>query len=300
MRVYYSDHVELPLPDGHRFPMPKYRRLRERLTGAANVTLHPATPVSETDLLRVHTADYVAKVKAGGFTKQQIRRIGFPWSPAMYQRAIHSAGGTMCAARAALSDGMSAHLAGGTHHAHSDWGQGFCIFNDVVVVARGLQAERAAERVVIIDLDVHQGNGSAVLCAEDDSIFTFSMHGERNFPFHKAISDLDIGLPTGCDDETYLALLDECLWRVLLQARADFAIYIAGADPFVGDRWGKMGLTKAGLRKRDGAVLNAIVSAEMPLAICMGGGYAKQISDIVDIQAATVQLAANTLAKVSA
>ncbi len=275
--------------------MPKYRRLRERLEQDGIGTLLPAQPVDERELLRVHSAEYIQKVKGGTFEKQEIRRIGFPWSLNMYQRAIHSAGGTLCAARAALDDRIAAHLAGGTHHAHRDWGQGFCIFNDVVVVSKALQAERLAERIVVIDLDVHQGNGTAALCASDDTIFTFSMHGDRNFPFKKATSDLDIALPTGCDDGAYLELLEESLWRVMHQARADFAIYIAGADPFYKDRWGKMGLTKAGLEARDRMVLEAVGSAEIPLAICMGGGYAKDIEDIVDIQAMTIALAAGAL-----
>ena len=293
MRIFYSDHVELPLPDSHRFPMAKYRLLHERLAASGVGELVPARPVSDVDLLRVHSAEYIDKVKTGNFERQEIRRIGFPWSEAMYQRAIHSAGGTLCAARVALTDGISAHLAGGTHHAHYDWGQGFCIFNDVVVATRALQAEKLVNRVVVIDLDVHQGNGTATLTEADESIFTFSMQGERNFPFLKATSDFDVPLPADTSDEAYLEALEESLWRVLTLARADMAFYIAGADPFQKDRFGKMGLTKAGLIKRDELVFEAITGAQLPLAICMGGGYAPDVNDIVDIQAATVSMAAN-------
>lgn len=288
MRIFYSDHVELPLPSGHKFPMPKYRLLHERVAAMGLGELVAATPVTDIELEQVHCSSYIERVKQCQLTAKETRRIGFPNIPAMYRRAIHSVGGTVCAARAAVADGKSTHLAGGTHHAHYDWGQGFCVFNDVMVASRILQAETGVERILVIDLDTHQGNGTAALAANDPSIFTFSMHGARNFPFKKATSDLDVPLPSGTQDDDYLDALEQSLWRVFMLARADFVFYLSGADPFVGDRFGKLCLTKAGLAQRDQMVCETVRAAGLPMALCMGGGYAKRVEDIVDIYAATV------------
>ncbi|MGB1251671.1 MAG: histone deacetylase [Candidatus Promineifilaceae bacterium] len=288
MRIFYSDHVELVLPAKHRFPMPKYQLLHERVAAMGIGELSPAEPVSDADLVRVHSAEYIHRVKHCQLNAKETRRIGFPNIPAMYQRAIHSVGGTVCAARTAVVDGKSAHLAGGTHHAHYDWGQGFCVFNDVMVASRILQRETNVKRILVIDLDTHQGNGTAVLAADDAALFTFSMHGARNFPFHKATSDLDVPLPSGTEDEAYLDALEQSLWRIFMLARADFVFYLSGADPYVGDQFGKLCLTKAGLLQRDEMVCEAVEAAGLPLALCMGGGYAKRVEDIVDIYAATV------------
>lgn len=291
MRLFYSDHVDLPLPQGHKFPMPKYRQLRLRVAEMGVGELVPATPVTDEMLTWVHSAEYVNRVKRCELTPKEARRIGFPNIPAMYQRAINSVGGTVCAAREAVQAGNSAHLAGGTHHAHYDWGQGFCVFNDVMVASRALQRERLVERVLVIDLDTHQGNGTAALAAGDRSIFTFSMHGARNFPFHKATSDFDVPLPDGTSDDAYLDALEQSLWRVFMLARADFVFYLSGADAHHGDRFGKLCLTKAGMAERDKMVCDAVRAAGLPMALCMGGGYAKDSADIgriVDIYAATV------------
>ncbi len=291
IEIFFSDHVELPLPDGHRFPMSKYRLLHERVEALGKGRLVRATPVTDVELERVHSAEYINRVKQCKLTAKESRRIGFPNIPAMYERARHSVGGTVCATRSALQNGLSIHLAGGTHHAHYDWGQGFCVFNDVMVASRMLQAETPIERIAIIDLDTHQGNGTAALAESDPHIFTFSMHGARNFPFHKATSDLDVPLADGTEDAEYLEALEQSLWRVLTLARAEFVFYLSGADPYVKDRFGKLALTKAGLAARDRFVLETLHESGLPVAICMGGGYAKDVNDIADIYATTVATA---------
>ncbi len=220
-----------------------------------------------------------------------MKRIGFPWSPLMIERSRRSAGATIAACRSALASGCGVNLAGGTHHAHRGYGEGFCVFNDAAVAARAMQAEALAARVLIVDLDVHQGDGTADIFAGDDSVYTFSMHGRNNFPFRKRGSDLDIELDDGTADAGYLATLAVALPRALARSRPDLAIYLAGADPFCGDRLGKLALTKAGLAARDRYVLSTLRSAGVPVAIAMAGGYADDIDDIVDIHFATVALA---------
>ncbi|MBI1879086.1 MAG: histone deacetylase, partial [Chloroflexi bacterium] len=221
-----------------------------------------------------------------------IRRIGFPWSPQMVERSRRSSGATIEACRAALQDGFAASLAGGTHHAFSDCGQGFCVFNDSAVAARAMQTEGRVERAIIIDCDVHQGNGTAAILADDPTIFTFSIHGAKNFPFHKERSDLDVELDDGADDAIYLAALEYGLRRALAQGRADLAIYLAGADPYVNDRFGRLALSKAGLAERDSLVFDHCQAAGLPVAITMSGGYAPQVEDIVDIHFQTIRAAA--------
>jgi acetoin utilization deacetylase AcuC-like enzyme len=231
-------------------------------------------------------------VQDGQLTAQEIRRIGFPWSLEMVERSRRSAGATIEACQAALQDGFAANLAGGTHHAFSDCGQGFCVFNDSAIAARAMQAEGRIERVVIIDCDVHQGNGTAAILAGDPTIFTFSIHGAKNFPFQKECSDLDVEMEDGTDDVTYLAALEQGLRQALTRAKADLAIYLAGADPFVGDRLGRLALSKMGLAERDRLVFDHCQAANLPVAITMSGGYAPQIEDIVDIHFQTIRAAA--------
>lgn len=235
-----------------------------------------------------HCPDYVARVSRGALTRQEIRRIGFPWSPEMVERSRRSAGATLEACRAALIDGVAANLAGGTHHAFRDRGEGFCVFNDAAVAARALRAEGRVQRIAIVDCDVHQGNGTASILANDDAVFTFSIHGAKNFPFHKETSDLDIELPDDTGDDTYLAALDDGLVQVFSRIDAQLVIYLAGADPFEDDRLGRLRLTKAGLARRDAQVLNACKARGIPLAVAMAGGYARNIDDTVDIHAATI------------
>jgi acetoin utilization deacetylase AcuC-like enzyme len=295
MRIFYTDHFVLPLPEGHRFPMRKYALLRQRVAesgiGAPDnlIVPHAAT---DTELLRAHDAEYLRRCQAGELTPQDVRRIGFPWSAAMVERSRRSSGATIEACRAALEDGVSANLAGGTHHAYSDHGEGYCVFNDSAVAARAMQAERRASRVVIIDCDVHQGNGTAAILAGDETIFTFSIHGAKNFPFHKEHSDLDIALDDGADDEVYLAALDHGLCQAIELSRADLAIYLAGADPFADDKLGRLALSKRGLAERDRMVFEYCRQAGLPVAITMAGGYARDIEDTVDIHFQTVRAAA--------
>lgn len=295
MQLFYSDHFVLPLPEGHRFPMRKYALLRQRVVESglfAPDDLRVPDAATDDQLRLAHAADYIARLTAGQLTEREIRRIGFPWSPGMVERSRRSVGGTIAACRAALADGFAANLAGGTHHAGPDHGEGFCVFNDAAVAARVMQAEGRVRRIAIVDCDVHQGNGTAAILAGDNSIYTFSIHAEKNFPFRKFPSDLDIGLDSGTGDAEYLAVLEEALWRVLAQAGADLVIYLAGADPYVGDRLGHLALSKAGLLARDRLVLESCRREGLPVAIAMAGGYAPDLDDIADIHFNTIRLAA--------
>ena len=300
MHVFYCDDFVLPLPEKHRFPMLKYSRLRERLLAEGIVTkheMHVPEPVTDTQILRCHDSDYVHRAKHGMLTNREVMRLGFPWSPELITRSRHSCGGTTGAGFAALRDGVAVNLAGGTHHACPDHGEGFCVFNDTAIAARILQDTGIVQRVVIIDCDVHQGNGTAAVTAGDSSVFTFSIHGEHNFPFRKIDSDLDIGLPNDTGDDAYLEVLDHGLTSALDTSQADLAIYIAGADPYEGDRLGKLSLTKQGLAAHDRMVFEACFERHIPVAVVMGGGYAPDVEDIVDIHFATVRIAAEMARK---
>ena len=295
MKAFYSDHFVLPLPHGHKFPMAKYSRLRERIITEGIVSpgdLHEAPAAEWPDLELVHDRVYVEAVRHGTVANDIQRRIGFPWSPGMVERSRRSVGATIAAAASALDDGVAANLAGGTHHAFADRGEGFCVFNDVAVAARLLQRHHHAHRIAIIDLDVHQGNGTAAIFLGDDSVFTFSMHGEKNFPFRKETSDLDVALPDGTSDDQYLSLLRAHLDGVLNRHQPDFVFYLAGADPYEGDRLGRLKMTIDGLRERDQIVLGACNKAGLPVAISMSGGYATDIDAIVAIHANTIRVAA--------
>ena len=297
MRAFYSDHFVLPLPDGHKFPMSKYSRLRERILAEGIVSsddLHEAPLAAIEDLRLVHDAAYVDAVLTGTVAPAIQRRIGFPWSPQMVERARRSVGATIAAAHAALDEGVAANLAGGTHHAFADRGEGFCVFNDVAVAARVLQRDQLARRIAIVDLDVHQGNGTAAIFSGDESVFTFSMHGDKNFPFKKELSDLDVPLADGTGDDEYLALLQPHLTAVLNRHQPDFVFYLAGADPFEGDRLGRIKMTIHGLKRRDEIVLEACTKARMPIAISMSGGYATDVDAIVAIHTNTIRTACHS------
>lgn len=294
MKVFYTDQFVLPLPAGHRFPMAKYALLRERVFASglfAPDELCVPDAATDADLLRVHAAEYVRRARDGELTDKELRRIGFPWSPQMVERSRRSSGATIAACRAALTDGLAANLAGGTHHAFPDHGGGYCVFNDAAIAARAMQTEGRVQRVVIIDCDVHQGDGSANIFQHDASVFTFSIHGAKNYPFHKETSDLDVALIDDADDAVYLAALREALPVVLDRAQADLAIYLAGADPFCEDTFGRMKLSKAGLLERDRLVLESCRAIDLPVAITMAGGYAKRVEDTADIHWQTVKLA---------
>ena len=296
MRLFPSDRFSLPLPEGHRFPAAKYGRLRRRLEehAAAGLPLEFVEPHAATDdeLLRVHDRAYVGRVLAGTLSAAEIRRIGFPWSPELVERSLRSTGAAVDAAAAALEDGVAASLAGGTHHAGRDFGEGYCVFNDTAVAAREMQARGTVQRVLILDCDVHQGNGTAEIFAADPTVFTMSIHGGRNFPLRKVPGSLDVPLADGTGDDEYLAALDAALDESFTKSRPDLVLYIAGADPYAGDRLGRLAVSKAGLLERDRRVLSAARAAAAPVAIVCGGGYCDDIDSIVDIHAATMLLAA--------
>ena len=280
--------------------MPKYALLRqrvmeERLIPPEDLQVGPAA--TDEQLTRAHDPEYVRRVKEGQLSHQEIRQIGFPWSPGLVERSRRSVGSTIAACRSALEGGLGVNLAGGTHHAGPDYGQGFCVFNDSAVAARAMQAEGRAVNVVILDCDVHQGNGTADIFATDPTVFTFSIHGAKNFPFRKKPSDLDIALDDDADDPIYLDALELGVKQALELAGADLAIYLAGADPYAGDRLGRLAVTKRGLAERDRFVLNACRSAGLPVAIVMAGGYGQRVEDTVDIHFQTVSIAASMYSK---
>ena len=299
MRAFYSDQFVLPLPEGHRFPMAKYRLLRERLAQEVpEIEMLAAQPATDGELALVHTPEYIQAVVQGSLSAQAQREIGFPWSPAMVERSRRSAGATVMAARAALwgGEGLAANLAGGTHHAYADHGSGFCVFNDAAVATRLMQAEWGRRylrplKVAIVDLDVHQGNGTARIFANDPQVFTLSLHGARNFPFAKESSDLDVELPDGCDDDAYLEALDQALMALESRFDPDLVIYLAGADPHEGDRLGRLKLSFDGLEARDRRVFDWAFNRRLPLAFAMAGGYGAQIADTVQVQVNTYRVA---------
>ena len=298
MKAFYSDHFVLPLPEGHRFPMVKYSMLRERVAAAGICEpgeLRVPRPVSDAEILRAHESDYLRRVVDGTLTQKEMRRIGFPWSERMIERSRRASGGTVGACLAALEDGFAANLAGGTHHAFADRGEGYCVFNDSAIAARAVQAEGLVERVVVVDTDVHQGNGTAAILRGDASVFTFSIHGAGNFPFHKEESDLDVALPDGADDGGFLEALERGLERALDTSEAQLAIYLAGADPYEGDRLGRLSVTKDGLAGRDRLVLESCRERGIPVAVTMAGGYARDVKDTVDIHFRSIERAASLM-----
>lgn len=296
MRVFHTDGFEVPLPDGHRFPMHKYRLVRQALLARGILTASQlAVPeaASDTQLGLVHSAAYLQKVRTGGLTPAEQRRIGFPWSPGLVERSARSVGATIAAGRAALGDGLAVTLAGGTHHAYPDRGEGFCVFNDVAVAARVLQGEGLASRVVVLDCDVHQGNGTAAVFRGDPTVYTLSVFGAGNFPFRKEVSDLDVPVPDGSDDATYLEHVERGVTAALEAAAADIAFYVAGADPFRDDRLGRLAVSRSGLHERDRMVFSLCRAWGLPVAVTMAGGYARNVQDTVEIHIATVREAAD-------
>ncbi|QYJ14392.1 hypothetical protein Rxycam_00188 [Rubrobacter xylanophilus DSM 9941] len=293
MKIFYSDHYVIPLPEGHRFPMQKYSMLRDRVAASfASGGLRESRRATDTDLLRAHSPSYLRRVVSGSLDERELRRLGFPWSERLVERSRRASGGTIDACLAALEEGLAANLAGGTHHAFRNRGEGFCVFNDTAVAVRALQAAGLLERVAVIDTDVHQGDGTAAIFAGDESVFTFSIHGERNYPFRKQRSDLDIGLPDGADDTAFLEALSRGLEKALDASRPQLALYLAGADPFEDDRLGRLAVSKEGLAERDGIVLEGCRERDIPVAVTMAGGYARNISDTVEIHLSTVLRAA--------
>lgn len=272
--------------------MEKYSRLRDLVNTISDIELVEAPAASDTQILYAHDPNYLINIIEGKLSPQEQREIGFPWSEKMVERSRRSAGATIAAAKTALTEGIAVNLAGGTHHAYRDMGSGFCVFNDSAIAARTLQKEINANlKIAIIDLDVHQGNGTASILQNDSSIFTLSIHGENNFPFKKEQSDLDLGLSDGCDDETYLSALEKCLDELSARFTADCVIYLAGADPHEGDRLGRLKISKKGMRLRDETVFQYALDRKLPVAMSMAGGYGKEIESTVDIHLQTIKTA---------
>lgn len=290
-RVFYSPNYYTDIGDGHVFPIRKFEIAKDILlaegTLRAEEIVEP-TIVDRDDLLLVHTADYIDRLANGELTAKEIRKLGLPWSEALVRRSFTAISGTINASKRALIDGVSSNLAGGTHHAYPDRGEGFCVLNDVAVAIRVLQREMLAEKFLIVDLDVHQGNGTAFIFRDSPEVFTFSMHGAKNFPLFKESSHLDIELADDTADEEYLDTLEHALSRVRIHA-ADIIFYLAGADPYENDRLGRLALTKDGLRKRDEMVLSFARSEGIPIVTTMSGGYAERIEDTVDIHCNTIR-----------
>ncbi len=300
MQAFYADQFVLPLPRGHTFPMAKYEKLRARVAAECpGIALQPAPPASDGELALAHTPRWIDAVAHGTLTAAEQREIGFPWSERMVERARRSVGATIAAARAALlgGEGVAANLAGGTHHAQADKGSGYCVFNDAAVAARLMQAEwhrrhQALLRVAVIDLDVHQGNGTAAIFRDDDTVFTLSLHAAKNFPFRKQPSDLDVALSDGCGDDEYLRALDgalDALWRAHAEAPPGLVFYLAGADAHEGDRLGRLKLTSDGLAERDRRVLRACRARGAAVAVSMAGGYGHDIDVTVGVHLRTLQ-----------
>jgi acetoin utilization deacetylase AcuC-like enzyme len=302
VKAYTSDQFVLPLPAGHRFPMDKYRRLRERVRDELpDVRLVEPEAATSGQLALAHAPDYIDKVVGGRLDAAELRAIGFPWSPAMVERSRRSAGATIGACRAATVDGFAVNLAGGTHHAQRARGAGYCVFNDAAIAARVIQSDlvatRRQTRVAIVDLDVHQGDGTAQILAGDASVFTLSLHGASNFPFRKQVSDLDIALPDGTADATYLTALDTALQEMQRRFEPQFIIYLAGADAHEDDRLGKLALTQDGMAARDRRVLDLAELLDVPIAIAMAGGYGRDIETTVAIHLQTVRAARDAWAR---
>ena len=297
LRLWTSARYTFPLPEGHRFPIAKYARLREQVVNAGIVppeALHEPERASRESLLLVHTQDYVDRFITGQLTSDELRRLGFPWSPGLVERSLRAVGGTCEAAAAALDDGIAMNLAGGTHHAFPDHGEGFCVFNDVAIAIRKLQCAGRVRRVAIVDLDVHQGNGTNAIFADNETVFTFSMHGDKNYPFHKVPGSLDVELSDGTGDDDYLERLADLLPMVLSEARADLVFYLAGADPHEGDALGRLRLSFGGLARRDAFVIDQCREVGLPIAITIAGGYGRNLDDTVRIHVETARIASET------
>ncbi|HWS56369.1 MAG TPA: histone deacetylase [Pyrinomonadaceae bacterium] len=293
MLVFYTPYYYADIGEGHVFPIRKFELVRDRLLGEGTLAPREVVeprPAAVEDVLLVHTEDYVTRLRAGALTPRELRRLGLPWSKSLVRRSFLATGGTIAAARAALQHGVASNLAGGTHHAFPDHGEGFCVLNDVAVAVRVLARDGPARRVSIIDLDVHQGNATAAIFEGDPAVFTFSMHGAKNYPLFKTRSSLDVELADATGDDEYLEALARHLPRAF-EHRPDLAFYLGGADPFAGDKLGRLSLTMGGLRARDELVLRACRDRGVPVATVMSGGYASDIGDTVEIHCNTIRAA---------
>lgn len=295
VRAFFHPGYETPLPEGHPFPMSKFSRLRRILVAEGVCRDHELLEPEEVDieLLRpVHTSRYLERLATGTLDRAEERRLGLPWSPALWRRSRLAVAGTIGAATLALEDGIAANLAGGTHHALPDAGEGFCVLNDVAAAVHRIRELGRASRFLVVDLDVHQGNGTAACLAEDDAAFTFSMHGARNFPLRKTPSDLDVGLPDHTGDVAYLEALEANLATAIDRSRPDLAFYLAGVDVVVGDRYGRLALTREGLRARDRHVVETLRDRGIPIVLLLAGGYARTPELTADLHATVHRIAA--------
>jgi acetoin utilization deacetylase AcuC-like enzyme len=292
MRFWSHDRHGFPLPAGHRFPLPKYRLLREAVEREGLGTIHASEPAPWDTLRAVHDADYLHRVQQGDLTKREERALGLPWSPELVERGRRSTQGTVHAARDAVGNGIGMNLGGGTHHAARAQGRGYCHFNDVAVAIAVLREDGRLDRALVVDCDVHQGDGTAELLAGDPRSFTLSLHGGANYPFRRAASDLDVDLPTGTGDDAYLAALEQALDEAVPAARPDLVFFLAGADPWEGDRLGRLALTKQGLQQRDDLVLDTAERSGAAVCVVLAGGYAPDVADTVEINLATARAVA--------
>ena len=290
-RIYYSPYYYADIGEGHVFPIRKFELVRDKLL--EEMTLDPEEilepePAAVEDLHLVHTEDYIYRLQNGELTAKEVRKLGLPWSRSLVRRSLHAISGTINAARHCLTSGIASNLAGGTHHAYPDRGEGFCVLNDVAVAIRVLQRDGLAGRFLIVDLDVHQGDGTAFIFRDSPDVFTFSMHGAKNYPLFKQTSSLDIELPDKTGDDEYLATLDQALERVRIHD-PDVIFYLAGADPYEKDKLGRLGVSIDGLRRRDEMVLRYAKEMGVPIVTTMSGGYAADIDDTVEIHCNTIR-----------
>jgi acetoin utilization deacetylase AcuC-like enzyme len=288
MRAFAHDVFTYPLPEGHRFPLGKYRLVREGAEALPHVDVDGAVAATWDEVGRVHTPRWIEKVREGGLDRREELGLGLPWSPELVERSLRATGATIQAARAALEDGVAANLGGGTHHAFADVGRGFCVLNDVVVALRALRREGRVRRVLVVDLDVHQGDGTHALLAADADAFTLSLNGFRNYPFRRVPGDLEHDFPDGTGDDAYLSVLERLLPQALRRGRPELAFVLAGADPYEGDRLGRLALTQDGLAARDALARDTLRAAGVPTCVTLAGGYAEDIRDTVAINLRTV------------
>jgi acetoin utilization deacetylase AcuC-like enzyme len=289
LRAFAHDLFTYPLPPGHRFPLGKYRLVREGAARIPGLTVEHARAATREELLLAHTADYLERMERGALSRREALALGLPWSPELVERARRSVGATVLAAEAALAEGAAANLGGGTHHAFPEGGRGFCVFNDVVVATRVLRRSGRVRRVLVVDLDVHQGDGTHAAFAGDETAFTFSVNGFRNYPLRRVPGDLDLDLDDGTGDERYLDAVARLVPEAVERGRPELCFYLAGADPYAGDRLGRLALSQAGLAERDRLVRDLLAAAGVPVCVTLAGGYGDPIEDTVAINLATLE-----------